>query len=148
MQRTAALALVDKIEATWNTGRAWNTTRRDAWIEALEDYDEGAAGTAFVRLRNTHTSTPSLAEFLAGVRALTVVDAGTKELCNDCDESGWVQAADIVINAGTDREYHNSQVHPCPHCSYGRQAGRSTAWLTRDEFPLKSSYRFAPAGTA
>ena len=145
MERTAALALTNRIEATWSTGRQWTTSRLDAWTEALTDLDQGAAGTAFVRLRNTHTATPSIAEFIAAVRALHVDDASTHDICDACDDTGWTRTDDLVANTGTDREYRNTQVVPCVYCEHGRAAERSTAWTQRDSSPLKGDYTTAPA---
>lgn len=132
MERTAALALTSRIEATWSNGRPWPGSRCDAWVDALADLDEGAAGTAFVRLRNGNPEPPSIAQFLATTRSLRTTDASAEKIeCGECDSTGWVAGPDLICNAGTDREYRNSQVKPCPRCVYGQQATRSTAWTER-----------------
>jgi len=106
----------------------------DVWEEDLANLDAGRAGTALARLRRDHDQRwLSVAAFLAMYRSIHTDDASTVEKCGWCDASGWVQVDDLVINAGTDREYRDSQVVPCSHCSHGKQAERSTVWTKRGQ---------------
>lgn len=126
MERTAALALTSRIEATWSNTKPWPGSRCDAWIEALCEVDEGAAGTTFARLRATHPDPPSIAHFLATARTLTTTDGGTRDKCPDCGDMGWVDAPTFVK-----RGVPYSAVQPCQRCTHGEQAARSTTWTNR-----------------
>lgn len=117
--------------ATRILGSFTGPTLRD-WEEELEPLDAGRAGTAYARLRREHDhSRLSIAQFLAAYRALNTTDASTRPApCTACDDTGWVQVDDLVLNAGTDREYTNTQVEPC-RCSEGHQRARSAVWTDR-----------------
>jgi hypothetical protein len=123
MERAAAIALVSRIEATWSTGKPWIGARADEWIDALMALDEGAAGTAFARLRSSHPDAPNIATFMAHARAVTTTDPSTVEKCGWCDNTGWTQTADHV-KAGV----VYSGVEPCTHCPEGRAREVSETW--------------------
>lgn len=128
MTPTTADELAKRIINTWRSGPALTE-----WRDELETLDEGRAGTAFMRLRHTSEHSPSIARFISEYRALQTTDGSTEKVdCADCDNTGWVSAPDIVLNAGTDREYRNTQVRPCTRCDYGKQAERSTVWTNRN----------------
>ena len=124
MEPSAALVLAGKIETTWST-RPWANAKGRDWAEALESIDEGAAGTAFARLRNNHPREPSIAEFMGVVGSIKTIGPRDLTHCAECGNSGLVQADDIVIEAETrsgvaaePRVY--SAVKPCT-CAEGRQ---------------------------
>jgi hypothetical protein len=119
MEPTAALALVNRIETVWPEPR-WSQLRNNQWAEALADIDEGAAGTAFARLRATATRCPSIAEFIAAARSLNTNDRSTRDPdCEHCDNTGWEEMPEIEING-----HPYTQVGPC-QCRRG-QAARAT----------------------
>ena len=130
MESTTALVLAGKIETTWST-YAWPSAKGRTWAEALEDIDEGAAGTAFARLRKSHPKEPTIAEFLGAVASIRTLDHRDRIICADC-AGGWVAGDDIVIEsenregiAGDPRVY--SAVKPCA-CAEGDQRRGSAAW--------------------
>lgn len=126
MERTAALALTSRIEATWSTD-GWPQSRYSEWIDALESLDEGAAGTAFVRLRASGSASMTIAQFVTAVRALHTVDGGTRpDPCGACSDSGWIEAEDYIEdNGGQPITY--SQVKPCA-CREGKARSESAVW--------------------
>lgn len=97
MERIAALALASRIEATWSD-RPWPQARSGEWINALETLDEGAAGTAFVRLRASGREHITIAAFVTAVKAIQGDDTGTTSsplaACSACDGTGFVECAD------------------------------------------------------
>jgi hypothetical protein len=124
MERSAALPLVSRIEATWSTGHPWSGQRCDEWIDALLTLDAGSAGTAFARLRLTHADCPSIATFVQTVKALHTTDASNRpKECGWCDDSGWTETprhtARGVVYTGWE---------PCTHCSEGREREVSETW--------------------
>lgn len=130
MERTAALALLSRIEAYYSPDRPFRGPVSDAWLELLERCEEGAAGTALARLKSSNVpATP--ASFEQQYRTLRMVDGGTKKPgCELCDGCGWVQADPIIMNAGTDHERTYSACEPCV-CSEGKLREQSAVWRER-----------------
>ena len=127
MDRVPALALMSRIESTWSNQR-WPGALISEWTDVLQTLDEGAAGTAFVRLRNEAKPTISIPEFIGVVRALRTDDPGRREPCGDCDSTGWLAAPDRIWEDGRT----STQVKPCGHCPEGRQAATSRIWTERN----------------
>lgn len=124
MDRQPAIALVSRIEATWSDGRAWPQSRIDAWLEALESLDEGAAGTAFARLRSSHPTCPTVPLFIQTCKAISTTHRDPLHRdCGWCDDTGWVETAPHE-SAGT----VYSGVKPCPNCGEGRARASSETW--------------------
>lgn len=125
MERSEAIPLVSRIEATWSTGNAWPPARCDEWIDAMRSIpDAGTAGTAFARLRGTHTDCPSIAVFIQTAKALHMTDASNRpKECGWCDDSGWTETARHqamgVVYTGWE---------PCSRCSEGRAREVSETW--------------------
>jgi len=96
MERVAALALASRIESTWSD-RPWPQARSSEWIDALESLDEGAAGTAFVRLRASGRDTITIAAFVTAVKSIQGDEGSGRvlEKCSKCDGTGWVQVEDL-----------------------------------------------------
>lgn len=132
MTPAQAETLAVKICQTWT-----RVPPVDVWVEDLLDLDEGAAGTALMRLRREAEHAPTIAKFRATVRSLHTTDGGTPrpEVCKACDDTGWVQAPDHIEDDGLHLENgvevrHTrtySQVKPCV-CREGRQREQSAVW--------------------
>lgn len=117
MMRPAALALINKMEATWPDTR-WSQVRIDQWAEILENIDEGHAGTAFVRLRSSSEKCPSMAEFVKSARSVAATQpAENVDECDWCDGTGWADGGGFTTDDG--RRY--TSVTPCT-CTAGRAA--------------------------
>lgn len=137
MDRTAALTLAHKIESTW-FDRPWPQAKATEWVDALETLDEGAAGTAFARLRAQGGQGITIAQFISATKAVQPFDAGNRPdrtPCAQCDDTGWVEADDwtdpkIVKPDGEPMRY--SQVEPCV-CREGRARRESAAWREKHE---------------
>ncbi len=127
MDRVPALALISRIESTWSNQR-WPGALVNEWTDVLQTLDEGAAGTAFVRLRNQGKPTIAIPEFIGVVRSLTVDDPGRREPCTDCDGTGWLETTERVWDDGRT----SSQYKPCPHCPDGQQRAGSRVWTERN----------------
>lgn len=96
------------------------------WRDLLATLDEGAAGTAFVRLRNELDNAPSIARFRQECNALRTHDTPTRigePDCGWCDDTGWTETA-----VHTDGHHAYSGVKPCSHCSEGSQRAASQTW--------------------
>lgn len=88
----------------------WKGPNAREWEETLISIDAGRAGTAFARLRREHDKQwLSIAEFLQVANALRTDDPVKTDPCQWCDDTGWVQADDIVKPGGTWPE-------PCRAC--------------------------------
>ena len=125
MEPTAALSLVTRMETVWPEPR-WSQLRINQWAEALADLDEGAAGTAFARLRSTATRCPSIAEFITSARSLRIHDRSTRPPdCDYCANTGWAEAPEHVIDG-----HAYTQVAPCG-CPHGRQAHSVSETINR-----------------
>ena len=123
MTPAAAETLAVKISQTWPKGPPV-----DVWAEDITDLDEGAAGTAFVKLRREAQYPPTIAQFRATAFSLRTTDASTRpEACGYCDDTGWVDAPDRIW----DDERHSTQVQPC-ECREGRQRAASRIWTERN----------------
>lgn len=123
MTPAAAETLAVKISQTWPKGPPV-----DVWVEDITDLDEGAAGTAFVKLRRESQYPPTIAQFRATTLSLKTVDASNRrEPCPHCDDSGWVDAPDRIWPD----ERHSTQVQPC-ECREGRQRAASRIWTERN----------------
>lgn len=130
MSPQAAETLAVKIAQCWP-----RSAPVDVWLEDIADLDEGAAGTAFVRLRRESEHAPSIAKFRATALSLRTTDGGTERRppCKSCDDTGWLEApdvspADCYRHDGTPLTY--TQVKPCV-CREGRAREASTVWQTR-----------------
>lgn len=129
MERAAALVLAGKIETTW-FGRLANA-QLDAWIDALCQLDEGAAGTAYARLCG-RVEKLTIAQFLIEAKSVRTHD-GSKprgEPCPHCSDSGWVEAPDFTVEDATynDKPVTYSAVQPCS-CREGSARAGSAVWL-------------------
>lgn len=131
MNNNAAEILAAKISQTW--GKAPS----DAWIDFLcELEDEGRAGTAYVRLRDTCQRLPSMAEFR---QAYNAVRGETKpeRLCPECDGCGMVPEEDPATGM------NKPDSVPC-HCEAGDRMVRLIAQQiapARDRHVLSTSAR-------
>lgn len=133
MDRVSALTLAGKIESTWFE-RSWPQAKSAEWIDALETLDEGAAGTAFARLRAAGGQTITIAQFISATKAVQPHDGGNRpghQRCPACDDSGWVEAPDRIepgpIVDGERSEIRYSQQQPC-RCPEGRRRADSAVW--------------------
>ena len=113
-------------------GQCFNGPPIDVWEEDLGQLDAGRAGTALARLRREHEHRwLSIAQFMNMYRSIQTTDGSNAEPdCDECDNTGWVKATDIVLEAGTDTERHYSAVKPCG-CPVGRDRERTTVWKNR-----------------
>ncbi len=142
MDRTAALTLAGKVEATWFNRLP--PAQLNVWIEALCDLDEGAAGTAYARLRGRE-SNMTVARFCAEVRSIRTTDGGTERRppCGACDDSGWIEAEPYVDTASVmanGKHPTYTQVKPCV-CREGRARENSAVWT--EHHPHPSDHRNA-----
>ncbi|MEM9513686.1 MAG: hypothetical protein AAGA42_02425 [Actinomycetota bacterium] len=112
MRPEEATMLAGKIGETWRYGPT-----KDVWREELLELDVGRANTAYVKLRRSETSAPTIALFFATYRALRTEDASTREDCPVCDDTGWVDAAPSMLPDG--RPVRG--VAPCGSCRRGRE---------------------------
>lgn len=82
------------------------------WQDALTNLDAGRAGTAFIRLRDTHEDNLTIARFKAVYRTLHTTNSDTR--CETCNGDAW-------INAEPQERW--GQVYryakPCPTCNRG-----------------------------
>lgn len=136
MERVAALTLASKIENTW-FDRPWAPAKSTEWVDALETLDEGAANTAFVRLRATGGQPVTIAQFINATKAVQPHDASNRpdrDRCTACDNTGWVEAPDRLepgpIVDGERSTIRYSQQQPC-RCSAGRARAESAVWRER-----------------
>lgn len=113
-------------------GQCFNGPPIDVWEEDLGQLDAGRAGTALARLRREHEHRwLSIAQFMAAYRSVRTDDASNAvPHCDECDNTGWKPAADLVRNPGTETEHRNTQVRPCT-CQDGRRAAESAVWKHR-----------------
>lgn len=88
MDRNAALTLTARIKSTW-TEQPWPNNRIELWVDALEQLDEGAAGTTWARLRDTEERCPSVATFVATCRNLRTTPPEQYADCRICENHGW-----------------------------------------------------------
>lgn len=124
MERTSALGLASRMMNTpgWDTPK-WPEAKFNLWVEELETLDEGAAGTAWVKLRRTHNHCPTIAEFRAATTALNTHDRSTREAtphCTVCDGHGWAH----IDHADADGQPTGSHAEPC-RCPNGRRVEAS-----------------------
>ena len=112
MNITEADRLARRIINTWNGGP--NLTE---WTDLLAELDAGTAGTAYIRLRNTHEHPPSIATFIKTYHSLrtATTDPIRQDSCplDRCPGDGWV-TVDYTHNGHTYRG-----VIPCG-CPPGR----------------------------
>ena len=113
-----ARTLVQQMAATWNDG-TWNDTAVRVWIDDLADLQEGAAGTALVKLRRTwkpagRQTHPSIQEFYEQYKAVDTYQPPERVPCTVCEGSGWEQT---TTTSETGVPY--SAVAPC-RCQNGR----------------------------
>lgn len=125
-----ATDLATKIDQTWRGGPT-----AQVWEEELAELDEGRAGAAYIRLRRTSKTAPSVAVFLElyyTVRTSDDDEAGPVH-CNDCDGGGWVEVLPLLLPtpAGSHIDPHSGerfaevgQWRPCRSCSKGRGMDR------------------------
>ena len=113
--------LAKRIINTWRSGPPL-----DVWREELARLDAGTAGTAYAKLRRTIEHAPSIARFLAEYNSLSTDRPDDRPPCLLCDNSGWIQATDLVMP--DERRY--TTVRPC-QCHHGQEAERSSAWTKR-----------------
>lgn len=112
-------------------GQCFNGPPVDVWEDDLGPLDAGRAGTALARLRREHEHRwLSIAQFMNMYRAIHTDDPSSVTVCGDCDNTGWVEAPNNVLEAGTDHERRYTAVKPC-RCSTGSERERSTVWKAR-----------------
>ena len=87
MERTAALNIGGKIRQHYSAHR-WTTAQENAWLDMLEQCDEGRAGTATIRYLASGAEHPSPAGWQAFYRN---VDTGPKQVahCATCNGDGF-----------------------------------------------------------
>lgn len=113
MTPEASLALAQRVLNTWRGGPPLQE-----WVDALDPLDEGTAGTAYIRLRNSSETSPTIAAFMRIYTNLAT--ASTRPIRQDscplgrCPGDGWVRHERIIDK----RTY--TAVEPC-----GCPAGRS-----------------------
>ena len=124
-----ARTLVQQMAATWNDG-TWNDTAVRVWIDDLADLQEGAAGTALVKLRRTWKASgrqthPSIQEFYEIYKTVDTYQPPEKVPCTACDGTGWEQT---TTTSETGVPY--SAVAPCK-CQNGRANDQTFAGIKR-----------------
>lgn len=88
MEREPAQSLAKRIGLHW--GSQLTASQVAYWAEELEALDEGAAGTAFARLK-TSAHRPTLGQYLEVYKSLNTHDASTrKPPCKDCADTGLI----------------------------------------------------------
>lgn len=111
--RTLATRFID----TWPAG-----SRAYVWRDLFAELEPGLAVDAYHRLQRDCDKAPTPGQFHAAYRAAlarakSIDDAPA--VCELCDGTGWVQAADLIEQiAGEPHPY--SQVTPC-RCSIGER---------------------------
>lgn len=123
MDRIAALNLAQRVRQHWSHVH-WKSADEDAWVDMLEQLDEGQAGTAVLRYIAANPERPSPATFLGLHRSLNTHNA-IREDCSHCGGDGLASVhrddcpgrdhADCTCNAMT----------WCRHCRTG-EARRKT----------------------
>lgn len=92
MRPEEARRLADRISQHW--GGRLTHSQVDYWAEELGPLDEGAAGTAFARLKAS-AHRPTLGEFLEQYKTLNVRDGSTpRPQCDTCSNTGLVTDTD------------------------------------------------------
>ena len=110
-----ATELAIRISETWPRGGP----SIQVWEEELAELDEGRAGTAYVRLRRSERSAPSIALFFATYHSVESSDASTRgPVCMVCDGAGWVESREMIR---VPNRAPVSQVEPCRSCPLGRE---------------------------
>lgn len=88
MRPEDARRLADRISQHW--GGRLTPSQLEYWAEELGPLEDGAAGTAFARLKAS-SHRPTLGEYLEVYRSLVVHDAGNPApACSVCSGSGLV----------------------------------------------------------
>lgn len=114
MNHQAADALAKRIVGSWRSGPPLQD-----WVDTLDPLDEGAAGTAYIRLRNEHEGdrAPSCATFRKMYHSLETAATAPirQETCplNRCAGDGWI----VGVFTAEERTYEG--VEPCG-CPVGR----------------------------
>lgn len=146
MNRTEASDLATRISQTWPRGIGANV-----WEDELVDLEVGRAGTAFVKLRRTARSAPSIAEFFEMYSSLHTEDRSTRpDDCPRCDNQGTV-ATMIRTDSGAEVW---GPVSACS-CEWGRRKAdalaKAAAWNVRELdriFPARHDTPSAPPVSA
>lgn len=138
-----AIDLATRISQTWPRGIGANV-----WEEELLALEEGRAGTAFVKLRRTTKSAPSIAEFFEVYLSLHTEDRSTRpDDCARCDNQGTVAA---LVRTDSGAEVWGPVV-ACS-CEWGRlkadALAKAVSWNAREldrVFPARHQTPSAPA---
>lgn len=94
------------------------------WEDALRNHDAGAVGTAFIRLRDSEKYPPSVAEFVAAIRALG--PTGPRRDGVDCTRCG---GDGFNTRQQTIHDHSYEVVVPCL-CENGVEAGEMLDRMT------------------
>lgn len=116
--------LAEKIYETWpRSNLPMHVWEEELTIlDDLDSHAEGRAGTALRRLRRELRHPPTIAEFLEAYRSVQVNDASTREHCQACDSSGWVDhPCQLKTPQGTDYR----SVTACSRCELGKRMART-----------------------
>lgn len=130
MNRAEADRLARAIAVAWPVkDGTWPEEAITQWRYDLSELDEGAAGTAFVRLRRSWMPKsgqrhPSLAEFLTVYRQVDLRAPRDRPPCDVCDTTGWAPTTSV------ERGVTYSCVEPCT-CPNGRSRDETFAEVNR-----------------